>query len=494
MGGFGSLAFGVPGDPARLKRELPHLSEVRLVLDTQTIWEGLIEDVGLELRGGDLGAQVTCFGEQRRLDRMSVRRIWSKRDLTLQPRPDATGQDGAFDVVEGILDDADPTKAGLKYNGNGGTTAIGGAAHRVYIAPSGLTLTRIMGTRDKAGSANLFQQIWSSADTGSSYTNELSDNANVSGLAFDFDLVANANLVLLQAVANAAVALAATDLCRYYNLRVLGTSLTEDAAGGFYGGTILRDLIALVPGLTIGVVEDGSEFTIQQLERTVRTAARSVVDEVAGYYTREWAVWEDGRFDWKSVNADEPQWIVPLGDLQEGTELTTTIDGLAETVCVLYTDAASGLEADLSEPASEHGNPQRNPFVKQGQDSHLLVSPGFPMTSTSADQLAGKLAAEQKHPLVHGRFVLPAMTMVRRAAGSPLPAFMIRGGENIVVPDLPKTDLFETGRDGETLFHIVATEASLETGEVTLEVEGYTRRTDVLLARLAAATRTLTGL
>jgi hypothetical protein len=166
------------------------------------------------------------------------------------------------------------------------------------------------------------------------------------------------------------------------------------------------------------------------------------------------------------------------------------VDGLAKTLIVFYTDAASGLTTNATSVSSD----QRNPFVKQGQQSDVIVSPGFPMTTSTASQLASRLATDQGgYPLVQGRLVIPATTIVKRASGSPLPAYMIRAGENVLVADLPKTDLFSQGRDGETLFHIVSSEASLEDGRVTLEIEGQTKRSDVLLARLAASTRTLTG-
>src|SRR5207248_2020172 len=79
----------------------------------------------------------------------------------------------------------------------------------------------------------------------------------------------------------------------YTNLRLLGSGTVEDTTGGLYGGTILRDLIALVPDLAVGIIENGEDFTIDQMDRTVRDSALSVVDEVNSYYpTREWGVWE----------------------------------------------------------------------------------------------------------------------------------------------------------------------------------------------------------
>jgi hypothetical protein len=48
----------------------------------------------------------------------------------------------------------------------------------------------------------------------------------------------------------------------------------------------------------------------------------------------------------------------------------------------------------------------------------------------------------------------------------------MRAGENILIADLPKTEVFSQGRDGETLFHIVGVQTDTDAGLVTLELEG----------------------
>ena len=501
IGGFGSCTFTLPGPPPFWKREIPHLGMLRIVLDTFVIWEGRVEDITLSMK--DETTSVTCFGLQRLLDNFTVRRVWSMRDMSWVSSsvPVGTAAGGrtrttGVDIATGNFDPSDLTKSGVQAAGTGVSVANNSGNWAEFRPPSGVTFLTwnawldATGTHAGATSWNgtllAFQSgawaeinVFTSAGTGQALSQALS----------------SASAIAVGAInrSGGAVTLAADDRMKFYKMRLWGTSLSEDLGTdpyGFYGGTILNDLITLVPGLTQGVIESGSDYAIPAIERSVRDTARSVVEEVASYYTREWRVWEDGRFDWKSVNADEPQWTATLDDLDSGSELTATVDGLAKTLYVLYTDAASGLDAEASSTSSD----QRNPFVKQGQSSDVIVSPGFQMTSSSASQLAGKLVVDQgRYPLVQGRLVIPANKTIRRATGSPLPAFMIRGGDNIVVSDLPKTDLFSQGRDGETLFHIVSTETSLEEGSTTLEIEGQTRRSDVLLARLAAATRGVTG-
>jgi hypothetical protein len=116
------------------------------------------------------------------------------------------------------------------------------------------------------------------------------------------------------------------------------------------------------------------------------------------------------------------------------------------------------------------------------------------MTNVTAAQLAARVAADHgSYPSASGRLILSLLKQVRRASGGLVPAYVIRGGENIAITDLPKTDAFASGRDGETLFHVTDAEVDLDKQTVTLALEGQVRRSDVLLARLGAATRVLTG-
>jgi hypothetical protein len=468
------------------------------------IWEGLVEDISMSLL--DETTTVQCFGLQRLLDLTSVRRIWSKRDIDFQLAPGGFGTSSPFNVLNSIpladinvaigrYNPADASAFGIRITGNGAVVAAN-AGHGATVYLPGFKIKTVRWQTGRQGifgvAANFNERLltWNQGSTSILDAYDFTGFATPSeqGVALLNDCDSIGFYCWNSSGGNQTPTWA--DIVDFTAIRILATAHDEDVLGGFYGGTILRDLVSLVPGLTVGLIEDGSDYTIQSIERSARDSARSVVGEVASYYSREWRVWEDGRFDWQSVNADEPQWITTLDDLDSGSEITSTIDGLAKTVYVLYADAASGLDNEASATASE----QRNPFVKQGKTSDVLISPGFPMTSSSASQLAARLITDQgRYPLVQGKLVLPAMTMIRRASGSPLPAFMIRAGQNVVVSDLPKTDLFSQGRDGETLFHIVSTEADLASGNVTLEVEGQTRRSDVLLARLAAATRRLTG-
>jgi hypothetical protein len=492
VGGFGSMEASLPGD---VRKRLAYLGITRLFYGSALLWEGQLEDIAINLAGGDLSTKIRCFGLRRLLEETTVRRVWSKRDLDWQQTPfgrgAAAGPGLAVTIADvsvsiGNVEPTDLSLNGVKIAGNGVSIAANGGGSTQYLAPKGVTFTTLLADWVRS-SANLsgFVESAQADGTGAAAT-VYTASATVAQA-----LVASAAWILLGAYNSSGGALTPTsaDYGRFTNIRLLGTSLSEDAAGGFYGGTILRDLIALVPGLGVGQIDDGSDFTIQVIERAVRDSARSVVEEVAGYYTREWAVWQDGTFDWRTRNLDEPQWIVPLNSL-DSLELQGTTDTIARVVYVLYSDAASGLGAEASATSSS----PTNPYVRQGKTKDVLVQPGFPMTSNTSAQLASTLLTDVgQRPAVTGSLSIKATKILTNAVGSARPAAMIRGGDNIYIPELPKTDPFLQGRDGETLFHVVSSDVDLTNGTVTLELEGQQSRQSVILARLAAVTRTLTG-
>lgn len=498
VGGFGSAEFSMAGDK---RNRLGYLGIIKFFHGSSLLWEGQLEDQGVTFDESTRTTHVRAFGLRRKFDETSVRRIWSKRDHNWRVLPVGVNAKGTstpavtvsshLPVSVGTFDVTDSSKLGIRVTGDG--TLVGSGVFEGGIAevvlPSGLSIQRLICTVLLAGAntANLIAYVaFLKFGTGTAVADSSSGtgtfNVNVGGSG-------SADVVHLGAFTAASCTPAATDRVDLTDIRILGTSLTEDVAGGYYGGTILRDLVSLCPDLTPGIIEDGSDFTIQAIERSIRNTAASVVSEVAGYYTREWAVWEDGRFDWKTRNLDEAQWIVQLSDL-DGLNLDASVDDLARTVYVLYTDAASGLDAEASASSTD----QRNPYFRQGKTKDTIVSPGFPMTANTSAQLASRIAGDAgARPSVGGTCVIAADRMIRNAVGEPKPAALIRAGENISFPELPKTDVMLRGRDGETLFHIASVELDVDNNTVTITLEGQQRRTDVILARLAAATRVLTG-
>ena len=83
-------------------------------------------------------------------------------------------------------------------------------------------------------------------------------------------------------------------------------------------------------------------------------------------------VWENGRFDFKKANLDEPQWMIPLATLA-GLNLTSTIDALIRTVYLSYIDAATLVISDneLFSRADVHRPATRRRYESRAIDSFL---------------------------------------------------------------------------------------------------------------------------
>ncbi len=489
VGGFGSCSFRLPGiEPLR---ELPLLSTIRLYFGTFLLWEGRVEDVRLTISSDSALCDVTCFGFRRLLEETSIKRAWLLRSINWQPSISATGlavcsaltptlSNGTTSCVVGQFDPSDLSRVGIKVDDIAASTAPE-SNWAIFNAPSGITLVRVRATvaTPAGGATGIIQD----SITGSGWTSLYCSTADG---AVNVACSANAGKLLMGGMTTAAPGAPDTT---WEDIRILCTSIDEDETGGIYGSSILRDLVPLVTGIVLGTVETSSEFAIPAIARTARDSALSVIEEVAAYYSREWGVWEDARFDWKTPNLDEVHWVSTLDELSK-LEVESSVDGATKTVYLLYEDAASGVPGEQSAISTD----RRNPYVKSGRVKDEVLQAPVVMTSTSASRLATKLAGDRgATPAVRGRVELPATALVQHVALGARPAFTIRAGENLVIPDLPKDDYFRPGRDGQTLFHIRSVETDMEQAKTTLELEGYSRRSDILLARIGAVTRAILG-
>ncbi len=491
VGGYGSCSFTLPGPPDRWRRDLPDLTVIEVRHGTHVVWQGRIEDRGYEITTDGLAATFTAFGWRRILEHASVQRIW-KQALTGSwvtfkgdPAVEPTGLQ-------------DTTKQGVAFVGNASTDAWPSpfAQSDAYIMlPQGPTIRKVLCQVDIAGT-DLTALVSFNATTTSFPTTVIgaADSGIISATTtVTIDVPGtvirpdNVSVRADRTVSPPGV----TSRVDAYDFRILGTATADVSGlnGGFYAGTVLQDLIALIPELAAGNIDPGNDFLIQQITAATRRKALEVVEEVSAYHVdKRWQVWEDGRFDWQRVNLDEPHWQLPLASA-DSLQVEASVDQVARTVYLAYQNAITEIDQETSAASTD----PRNPFVKHQRTKDIIVDPGFPMVPTSAAQLAARWASDAgKFPTVRGRATVGAFTTLPSANG-PAPAIEIRAGQNLLIPELPRDDPFQTGRDGQTLFLIASTECDLSTGTVTLELEGQTRRIDALLARLAAATRVVTG-
>jgi len=487
-GGFGSCVLELPGDFRRWAREIPYRATLQVLDGTQVIFEGRVEDRGMAWNENGVATKVSIFGLQRRLSDDSLVRVWSQREINWLK---SMVSSSLVTVGIGGVDSTDLTRVGVRFANETGAVFPSIAGMPIPLCGQidwlvATELARIMGEITVASAGPAYGRITWGSSGAHNYNGDLTRSA------FDLDISSPANSGSIHLRGDFAGDPDGAEVI-FEDIRLLGTSLTEDIAGGIYGGNILADLVAQVTGIYPGQIDEGSDFALPSCAAATRRYVRDIVDEICAYYTREWAVWEGGIFNWKQPALDEVQWICHTADFLPGTEITGSSDDCYERIFVLYTNAGSadnGFPDEQSATATE----QRNPFVDSGEHRDAMVSPGFPMTDTSALQLATKLLGDYgKYPGARGQIILPASKLVQHATLGARPARLIRAGDNITVPDLPKTDILVEGRDGETQFHIVASDVDLIANRVTLQIEGQSKRADALLARLSAATSLLGG-
>lgn len=517
-GGFASCSFELEGDFRPLMKILPYLNLIRVIADSGAVlWEGQIEDLSPTLSDSEVGIQVNAFGLQNMLKEGSIRRVWTKRDLTWDDTVIAPGSligpytaSPNMGTATGNFDATNLARSGAQFQpaGSGLSMPNNAGGFAVALLPAGVgALTKVRGLLDVSGTDSgsaKFEAVWLQCVSGAW---SLITGTTTTGTAISWaqNIGSSPTAVAVGAVnaSGGAVTMAANDNAAFYDMRLLGTVTDEDTPdsfsggnivfGGYFGSTLINSILAFFAGQGIGpgVIEQGADFLVDHLDASVRRAAYDLVQEVASYYVREWAIWENGLFDWKTPNLQQNQWVIPLNVLT-GLNMDASVVNSQSTSYVLFTDAASGVDNEAFATSTD----RRNPYVKKGRGKHQLSDASLTMTSNTAQQLATIILQDLGFGPVpaSGTVVLPGETIVQHASANAKKAWEIRAGENVTLPELPLNDIFTQDGRGEVLFHVVSTEADSSEGTVTLTLDSFgSKRSDVLIARLAAITQALGG-
>lgn len=496
VGGFSSCGFSVSLPDYK---RIPHLARVRLHWGSQTLWEGEVQDKALNISGDRIICSIDCYGYMKMLEETSVRKIWSLRSIPWRPNLNVTGLQqvggvtpaldaAAMFVTTGQFDPTDLSRSGILVdNVSGSTPTSGEAAWAIYIAPEGVQLTRVYTLFSKyTTSPRHFIQESADGETWVELLDQVAaDYPN--GERKNWAISANTRYLIFGGMATGS-----GNRCTFEETRILGSELDqEDTEGGFWGGTLVRSLMRLVPGLDVGQIDDGDDFTITSLARTARDSAMSVLQEVSAFYEVEWGVWEDKKFSWTMMSKDDPHWVIPVGRLNS-LDLRSTTDGLAKRFYMLYENAATGEPEEQSEDSGD----ARNPYPRLNKTKDLLLTAPTVMMPGSAGRLAERMARDRGGaPVARGRLSIPALAEVDHVDGTRKPAMFLRGGDNVLIPDVPTDQFFQPtpGNDGQTLFHIRSTETDMSSGETSIELDAFAHSSDVIMARVAAVTRIVTG-
>lgn len=484
VGGFGSATITLAGHWTPF--HIPWLSGIEITYADLVLFHGQIEDIVVDLGDDGIATTLQAFGPGRALDLRTVRGSWIERgfsDFAAYASP-------SLAYVQLVA--APSSDGGWRVSGKNVTVPTG-TTNTLWSINRGdaVRWQRVMATVDSRGSSNKtgYMRLRKSGNsTDDSFTGE-----------GDAELVspdpAGCQYIDIGWSVSVSSTFTDSDYVDFEDLRAYGIVLDDEdtATGstGIFGGRILADLAARV-GLTAGDIELGTDFAITQCDASERQTARDVLSQVVPFYQREYRVWENGRLDWVTPTYTDPDWALTLADLDSLT-IETSIGERRLKTFVLYTNLALHSGWQRAESSAE-ATSERNPWNTTRTQADRLLTTDFGLTSSSAPALAAKYATvEDERAAASGRLSLSLDAPITRTDGQTLPAAAIRGGDDIAIIDLPQDDTLTTWRDGQTLFHVAATQINLTDRTINIDIEGQTRRTDVLLARLAAATRVITG-
>lgn len=476
------------------------LQPARISVGGTEIWRGIVTDVQRDI-GRAVPISVGMQGFQRLLEWRLAVLPYLIRDLEWNVEPPVQhnaqflsgttsnfgyikpGFDGAVadevQILTGGVDPADRSKRGVRFVPDGAVAGSvpGGFGYGVELELPAAGARRFKakldfnGTNFGTGIGNL--RLW----IGHSPT-----GATSSWTAFEYTSDQTVSLSLPEGTKWIRIGLSAgtsssswsaiTDYASVESIRVLGTTLDEDVTAtanqeGFYATSVLRDLVGRVPDMHADI-DVPFDFVISQLGDFGYRTLRSLVDEVMGYVDGYWGVYGNRLLVRK---AKGPEWVIDAR--QYKPSISVTAEDSWDEFIVNYEDAVTGLRSQVA-----FASPTPNPFTTSSYVRQALIEGGV-MTSNTASRLA-QIASEEMITPGAGSVTLPALAY---APGRD--AVLIKPGDRVSFLGLP------LGLPNS--FDVLETSFNLDDMSVTLSVGNFRPLLDVLLARLTAVTRAVTG-
>lgn len=255
---------------------------------------------------------------------------------------------------------------------------------------------------------------------------------------------------------------------------------TEPA--GVLASDVIRNIATrFCPKLNTGGIQD-TTFPIPHLVFRDLTHPYDAMLEVNKYHLWDFAVWDNRTLYYKPVDLTDYDWEVRLDDVDYPAAVSLQGDStqdLANGVTVAYTNVQTG-QQDVLLPTSY---PQltdtdvENPFTKHGYQGWKNYQLSVPTTQEGALQLGRAALAEFNQPLAPGSITIGPY--VRDRAGHAQPAWKIRAGDRVAITS--SVSLSDRPR------MISETNYDHTSKQVTMSLDGGTKRLDAVVDRLAVA-------
>lgn len=516
-GGFGSASMFFPGEPVAVIAEtgVEYLADVKILGpgigyvggafsgQTDTLFEGRVEDISLSVSGGRVGVAVECLGYQVLTNEPyrnapirsdSAGRLTQYPVILTQYRPEwmrlSTGQGVALgDEIasapdtRGMVFRVAPSQAASSPWQNRAIEQFPYPGTRVKFDLSSF-LSPGAGGSFSFQFQGIASYIASFNAVIDAFVGNMAPTAHSVALPSGF----RNGIVPIAYITTAQAGIATYAWLLINKPRVLsprGPSALDDEP--VYGHELVQDVVfqsLLTKDYSQVDTDTSYQFSSADFSGPGQTL-RAALDYITAYYSRFWAVWENKTLYWKPsvINGGNVDWTVSA---KQGVtyELDPSVAEAARSVRVAYRDVQGvSREVTYDDPRFD------NVFAVAGASKQAQVALPVVANSSAAQQIATTYFPDHSYEVLRGTITIPAQTMLatNKGGGGRLPAYKIRAGESIRLLDAasPK-DYFSTQYDRKTILFIRTTQVDWEQQTVTLEVDNTRDSLTTLLARVGA--------
>lgn len=500
-GGFGTFTFQMSEAAVRAQtfplQQFYACDVIVTDISAQTLFEGILTDVKLHSDDNYAYYSVECSGWKLLLNE-PYRNVVIDRNPSWQQMPISWNasvvRPGVIPLTIGQVSASDSTKIGWRCDVPSGTAVSNNWRNGViaYWTPG----TRLLRCKfdydvDMNRAATFGVEIYCVDDNGG--INFLSTVLAVSLVgtgSMDVDLSLFSSItsgIMMDFACSAAGTTSANMWAQLTNFRFLstrnipsGTSVNEPV----YGHEVISDIVSKSQLLSdYSSIEQDTSYAIQQFTYPISDTQSNALDQIAAYFNRYWAVWENKKMSWSSWHATTADWVVSR-DSGAQVDIDPSIVDAANVVRVQYTDAGG-----VQQEATVNDARQDNVYTLVGRTKTGIANLGIVSTATAATQVGSVYFPDHSYEIVGGTITLPAQARCfSQTYGTLLPAYRIRAGETVRLRDGSSgRSIFDTSSwNRATYFRITATDLDWENQTIKLTLDNSQASLDQLTARIVA--------